>query len=170
MTAVAIGTTSLRECDQCNGLWVEADALEKICADREQQGAVLGMATPASEHQVSPEFTKKIRYVPCPKCSQLMNRINFARCSGVIVDVCKGHGTWFDAEELRQIIEFIREGGLESARQRDKREIEEARRQLRSEQLAAAGGSNPITQMRDLDNERVAGISSVGGLLKFLLD
>ena len=170
MSAVAIGTTMLRECHECNGLWVETSALEKICADREQQAAVLGTASPAPNHEVHPDTRNKVRYVPCPNCSQLMNRINFARCSGVVIDVCKGHGTWFDAEELRQIIEFIRAGGLESARQRDRQEIEEERRQLRAEQLSAARTSGPLSRMRVLDEERASGISSVGGLLKFLLD
>ena len=49
-----------------------------------------------------------------------MNRINFAKCSGVVVDICKGHGTWFDAQELSAIVQFIRDGGLEVARQREK--------------------------------------------------
>jgi Zn-finger nucleic acid-binding protein len=170
MTAVAIGSTMLRECGQCDGLWVEASALEKICADREQQAAVLGTASPAPSHAVHLDQSQKVRYVPCPQCAQLMNRINFARCSGVVVDVCKGHGTWFDAEELRQIIEFIRAGGLDAARMREKEQIEEERRQLRNEQLAAARGTGPLERMRALDDERASGVSAAGGLLKFLLD
>ena len=170
MDALAIGAAMLRECGQCNGLWVEARALEKICADREQQAAVLGTASPVPTHSVHPDPSQKVRYVPCPQCSQLMNRINFARCSGVVVDICKGHGTWFDAEELRRIIEFIRAGGLDSARTREKQEIEEQRRQLVNEQLAAARGTGPLARMRDLDDERASGLSAVGGLLKILLD
>lgn len=166
MTALAIGATALRECPQCIGLWVEAAALEKICADREQQAAVLGTASPAVRLKPS----QKVRYVPCPQCAQLMNRINFARCSGVVVDVCKGHGMWFDAEELRGIIEFIRGGGLAAARMREKEQIEEERRQLRNEQLAAARGTGPLERVRALDDDRASGVSATGGLLKFLLD
>ena len=170
MNAVAIETTRLRECEQCSGLWVDASALEEICADREQQAAILGTASAAPSHPVNTTGTDKVRYVPCPQCSQLMNRINFARCSGVVVDVCKGHGTWFDAEELRQIVEFIRAGGLEAARARSKQEIEEERRQLRNEQLAAARGTGPLARMRALDDDRASGVSAAGGLLKFLMD
>jgi hypothetical protein len=50
-----------------------------------------------------------------------MNRVNFAHASGVIVDVCTNHGTWFDADELRRVLDFISAGGLESARQRELR-------------------------------------------------
>jgi Zn-finger nucleic acid-binding protein len=170
MNAVAIGATMLRECGQCNGLWVDASALEEICADREQQAAVLGTASVAPTQAVDLKPGQKVRYVPCPQCSQLMNRINFARCSGVVVDVCKGHGTWFDAEELRQIVEFIRAGGLDAARARDKQQIAEQRRLLAQEQLAAAQGTGPLARMRALDDDRASGISSTGGLLKFLFD
>lgn len=170
MAAVAIGSVKLRECEQCSGLWVEAGALEKICADREQQAAVLGTASLAPSHPVNLSPQNKVRYVPCPQCSQLMNRINFARCSGVVIDVCKGHGTWFDADELRQIVEFIRGGGLDASRAREKQELEEERRQLRAEQLAAARRAGPMGRMIALDDERASGVSAAGGLLKFLLD
>ena len=45
-----------------------------------------------------------------------MNRVNFGRRSGVVVDVCKPHGTWFDAGELTQAIEWVSSGGLELAK------------------------------------------------------
>src|SRR5712671_3566660 len=137
MVAITLGSAAMRDCENCSGLWVEVEAFEKICADREQQSAVLGAATPAPARQTSSEELSGIRYVPCPQCGQLMNRINFAHCSGVIVDVCKGHGTWFDCDELSQIIQFIRGGGLEVAREKEKREIQYEREQLRAEQLAA---------------------------------
>ncbi len=111
MKAVAVGTTSVLECTRCEGLWVDIDSLQQICAEREKQASVMGM--PA--HPDAPlQLEKQIRYVPCPVCHQLMNRVNFAHCSHVIVDVCKSHGTWFDKDELRRTVEFIRAGGLEN--------------------------------------------------------
>jgi hypothetical protein len=41
-----------------------------------------------------------------------MNRKNFARLSGVVIDVCRPHGAWFDRGELGAIRAFLREGGL----------------------------------------------------------
>src|SRR5204863_2759893 len=116
---------------------------EKICSDREQQSAVLGAASPAPTHAAS-DAVNKVSYVPCPECGQLMNRINFARCSGVIVDVCKGHGTWFDRDELSRIVEFIRGGGLEVARAKEKHEIEFQRQQLKMEEMVAANRANSL--------------------------
>jgi len=44
-----------------------------------------------------------------------MHRRNFGRTSGVIVDVCEIHGTWFDVGELPWILGFVARGGLERA-------------------------------------------------------
>ena len=157
----------MRECGRCAGLWVEVAAFEKLCANREQQAAVLGGASPAPPHVLRAE--QKIQYAPCPQCGQLMNRINFARCSGVIVDVCKGHGTWFDRDELSAIVQFIRSGGLETSRQKEKNEIEFQRQQLRMEEMVAANRANSLGFYHG-DEDRVSGLSAAGGLLEFLLD
>lgn len=167
MSSVRIGLQAMRECEQCAGLWVEVAAFEKICADREQQAAVLGGASPAPSHELRPE--QRIRYAPCPRCGQLMNRINFARCSGVIVDVCKGHGTWFDRDELSTIVQFIRGGGLEVSRQKEKNEIEFQRQQLRMEEMIAANRDSSAAFYRS-DEERLSGLSAASGLLKFLIE
>jgi len=133
METLMVGSASLRECPRCDGMWVDVESFEKIIAERDEQATVLGAASHAPKHESAGE-PNKVRYVPCPVCNQLMNRVNFARCSGVIVDVCKGHGTWFDRDELQQIIEFIRGGGMDAAREREKLEIEEERQRLRQEQ------------------------------------
>jgi hypothetical protein len=63
----------------------------------------------------------------------MMNRVNFARISGVVVDVCKGHGTFLDPGELHAIVQFIHGGGLQRARTR---QLEELREQERRAQEA----------------------------------
>ena len=166
MVSVTIGSATVLECEQCLGLWLDVPSFEKICADREQQSAVLG----AASHASAAHETSKVNYVPCPECSQLMNRINFARCSGVIVDVCKGHGTWFDRDELSRIVEFISDGGLNASRAKEKIEIAEQREQLRLAQLTADRRSAGVLGISEPDEHRLTGIASARGLLKFLLD
>lgn len=167
MSSVTIGSAQVRECERCEGLWLEASVFESICENREQQSAVLGAATPAPRPDPI-QGEAKVRYVPCPQCSQLMNRINFAKCSGVVVDFCKGHGTWFDRDELRTIVEFIRDGGMELSRKKTLREIEEQRQQLRAEELTLAM-RKLSGRDHSLEDERLGGFSAAGGLLKFLI-
>lgn len=168
LKTVTVGTTKLYECPGCEGIWVDADTLQQICADREKQAAVLGEAAvlPASQSTVLEE---KIRYLPCPVCHALMNRVNFAHCSNVIVDVCSRHGTWFDRDELRRIIEFIRAGGLEAARAREIAELQAERREQKTAQLAGAWAPMNVPDTTDY-NVLHGGISTVADLLlKFFL-
>lgn len=167
MSFLEIGSTAVRECEQCLGLWLDASSFEKLCADREQQSVVLGTASRAPTSAVRER--SKVSYVPCPECLQLMNRINFAHCSGVVVDICKGHGTWFDRDELSRIVEFIHGGGLEASRAREKAEIQEERRRLWQEQVAKDRNQSSLRMKLD-DEHRLTGIASARGLLKFLLD
>jgi hypothetical protein len=56
-----------------------------------------------------------------------MNRVNFARVSGVILDVCPPHGAWFDAGELRAIRTFVRGPGLGRFARRRQLDLERER-------------------------------------------
>ncbi|HTI36605.1 MAG TPA: hypothetical protein VL484_03525 [Vicinamibacterales bacterium] len=65
-----------------------------------------------------------------------MNRVNFAKISGTVVDVCKGHGTFLDSGELHQIVTFIHDGGLERSRQRQIDDVKQAESDLRAAELS----------------------------------
>lgn len=124
----------LDECDRCEGVWVDIDAFETICANRENQAAVLKKLEDILKH---PENVK-VQYVPCPVCDSLMNRNNFARISGVIIDTCKNHGVWFDANELPKIIEFIRKGGMDHSRRKERAQLELEKSRLGAERFSHA--------------------------------
>jgi Zn-finger nucleic acid-binding protein len=137
MNAVIVGGNNLRECPHCEGIWADTDTLHRICEDKEKQAAVLGMAAPLAA--LAPmELETQIHYVPCPVCAKLMNRVNFAHCSHVVVNVCSQHGTWFDRDELRRIVEFIQAGGLMNARAQEIADLERERRAV--EGHAVSGG------------------------------
>ncbi len=138
LQALALGTSKVHECPQCSGLWVDVETFQEICADRDRQAAVLGGATP--DPLATPQLTlDEVRYRPCPVCRTLMNRLNFSERSGVIIDICRGHGSWFDRDELRRIVEFIRAGGLEAARARDLQHWETEKRRHRPAPIASIG-------------------------------
>jgi Zn-finger nucleic acid-binding protein len=134
MRHVQVGPTDLLECTKCGGAWVAADAFERLCADRDAQAAVLHQWGPAPARPRPQE----IRYRPCPDCGRMMNRVNFGRLSGAIVDVCKGHGTFLDSGELHQIVRFIQGGGLERSRQRQLEDLRQAEAELRAAEQAQA--------------------------------
>lgn len=131
LTLLQVGKTSMRECERCDGMWADVSTFEHLCATSEERSAVLGFL---GERNRTVEPSPTISYVPCPDCSQLMNRSNFAKVSGVIIDICKLHGVWFDAGELPRIIEFVQKGGMDMARQRERMAIDAERDKLRDEQ------------------------------------
>ena len=72
-----------------------------------------------------------------------MNRMNFGRRSGTVVDVCRGHGTFLDRGELHQVVRFVHEGGLERARLAEIEELREEQRRLQSLQQLSGHGAAP---------------------------
>ncbi len=130
LQAVMIAGIDLEECRDCGGIWLDAASFEQICADREmQEKAAIYPAPPRSPAPEGTAGRPQRYYVPCPVCGELMNRKNFADCSGIVVDVCKAHGLWLDRLELQQIVGFIRDGGLRKSRanQLARLEAEQAR-------------------------------------------
>ena len=168
MNAVVIGGANLRECPRCAGIWADADSLEKICEDQEKQTAVLGTAAPLATPDTV-DLERNIRYIPCPVCGKLMNRVNFAHCSHVIVDVCSQHGTWFDRDELRRIVEFIRSGGLMKARAQEIADLERERRAAEGHAVSPDLDFGSTFSMGSKYEAWEGGISAAAGFLRLLL-
>jgi Zn-finger nucleic acid-binding protein/predicted RNA-binding Zn-ribbon protein involved in translation (DUF1610 family) len=137
MRWVKVGTTDLLECEACDGTWLEGSAFQRLCADRESQSAMLshgpGAAPDSAPTRQPPQH---IHYRPCPRCKKLMNRMNFGRLSGTVVDVCRGHGTFLDRGELHQVVRFILDGGFDRVRRIEREELIEEQRRLRELQRA----------------------------------
>jgi Zn-finger nucleic acid-binding protein len=99
-------------CQICHGAWVEHVKESQILSKRP---AGLSVDELNRLRKFYRPFGKldPVRYLPCPVCNQLMSRKNWGSYSGVIVDCCEGHGTWYDHKELDKIKEFVRLGGME---------------------------------------------------------
>ena len=155
MTAVRLPTIAFDECEACDGIWLEAERFAALCGDQEAQAAVLHRLTDATGNaRAEPAAATALRYRSCPECEKLMNRVNFARISGVVLDVCRAHGTFFEPRELERVVGFIRDGGLSRARAREREQLAQAERQLRASQmqamLGAVAGPAPLQREHDL--------------------
>jgi Zn-finger nucleic acid-binding protein len=162
----------IERCSECEGVWIDQHMVEQIYKDREKNSSIQsGLATRGhSQEGKSPRISQGPEaYIKCPECLKLMNRFNFGRFSGVIIDTCKGHGTWFDADELRRILDFISSGGLEKQAQREKEELKEELRWLRRK--ANLDGTREAMQVRQSPAGRLLGGGSalaIGGILRKL--
>ncbi|MHB1847362.1 MAG: hypothetical protein ACYCWW_21265, partial [Deltaproteobacteria bacterium] len=74
-------------------------------------------------------------------CGVFINRNNFGERSGVIIEICKGHGLWFDRDQLGRAVRFVLAGGLEETKRRQLAELDRAieRRQLEAASDPAGG-------------------------------
>lgn len=143
---------SFSECTTCGGMWLEEGSFERMVEKRDEQamGGFTSTSTrlePAAESGTGPEINTQ-RYIPCPVCTELMNRKNFAGCSGVVLDWCKGHGYWFDRNELQEIVQFVQAGGMDRARSREldnaRRDLERTKRQAASARTSPYGPTVPV--------------------------
>lgn len=135
LQTIMVDDVRIRECGRCGGFWSETQVFEDLCVNRERQASVLKFSG-SYVHEM--QHPPKVSYVPCPDCKELMNRSNFARSSGIIIDSCRQHGVWFDADELPKIIKFIDDGGLDRARDKEKIALQDERARLRDEQRRLA--------------------------------
>ena len=133
MQYVRVGNTPMHECSSCAGTWLSTTVFADLCMNREERGITMTLVGGRTVDVAADQPRGVTRYVPCPECSKLMNRSNFAHRSGVLVDVCKGHGTWFDRGELARVLTFIEEGGLERARLEEQQKHDEEQRELARE-------------------------------------
>ncbi|GIX46665.1 MAG: hypothetical protein KatS3mg131_0876 [Candidatus Tectimicrobiota bacterium] len=99
-------------CPACHGVWVEV--LEEKAALKLRPVAFTVDDVRLFRKLYRPPATREpVRYLPCPVCGALMQRRVWGSHSGVIVDRCREHGTWYDAGELEKVREFVALGGAE---------------------------------------------------------
>ena len=101
---------SVVECASCRGLWVTTEAFAAICAGAQDRPEI-SLGAPAKPPIAASEPERKVVYIPCLTCGELMLRKNFRyknASSHVVVDYCRHHGVWLDQDELERIVAFIR--------------------------------------------------------------
>ena len=101
--SATIGGLGAHACPECGGVFADRAAVAALSS---------GTLAPAAEPVLPARKVDTSGYIKCPVCDALMKRVNFGRRSGVLVDVCVDHGTWFDADEIDRVAAFIASGGL----------------------------------------------------------
>lgn len=157
MRSFASSVGLLQACERCGGQMVSHDLLRALIEEREALGraaATLGAAPRANplEHAV--------RYRGCAVCGEMMNRKNFGGTSGIIVDVCAKHGTFFDAGELPRVLAYVRRGGLARAQAT-----------LQHGSLASGGTARPAAAtLGEVSQAKPAFVDDLVDVLDFLVD
>ncbi len=128
-------------CRGCGGAWVDRRTLDEMIARARASSTI----DPASVRRQTMSMSATVVYRTCPRCSLQMNRRNFARYSGIVVDECRTCGTYFDAGELEGVFAFVRSGGLVLS---ERREAEEAQRDRAARMPAAMSSPHMVERDR----------------------
>lgn len=109
----------IERCESCYGIFFDLYELETMIDNsvKGSRNVDLKKLAQITEH---PRHVDIVVYRHCPVCRKLMQRKNFMGRSGVITDVCAEHGVWLDSGELRQILEWVKTGGIERIRLEEK--------------------------------------------------
>jgi Zn-finger nucleic acid-binding protein len=110
----SVGGLWIEECPSCQGTWAPGDVMDRLVDRVREQlhrnGPPSSALPRAARHAA---WQAQVQYRHCPECGGAMQRKNFGRRSGVIVDWCGSHGTWLDPNEMEDIAAFVLGGGLE---------------------------------------------------------
>jgi Zn-finger nucleic acid-binding protein len=115
LEAVPSGSVLALRCRRCRGIWLDPESFRRLCEEEARppdEETALAPAAGRIGPRPAPAAPERIRYRPCPTCREVMSRTNFGKVSGVVIDVCRPHGAWFDRGELAAIRRFLRAGGL----------------------------------------------------------
>ncbi len=104
LLSITFDGVSVDVCEHCEGAWFDAGELEHVVQDVRAQ-AKSGRWSPEAVLDGGTKSPSPLGqgYIPCPRCGQLMNRLNWEKTSGVVVDVCRSHGVWLDGGEIASL-------------------------------------------------------------------
>ena len=160
----------VNECPECNGIWAPKGKFEQLVARAIEARQ---NATPLQRFNINPRVKganparQEVAYRKCPQCEAYMQRRNFQKSSGVIIDRCGEHGTWLDADELEQIAGFLLSGGRPESAANLRREAAKA---AASRRKAAAAAPVPGPTVGPRARMGSGGTTSLLDILTDLLD
>ncbi len=120
------GTLHIERCEQCFGIFFDSGELESFLS-----AAKVSDSASADYHRITALVNENfhrdypVSYIKCPVCKQLMNRVNYGRKSGVIINKCTAHGIWLDSGVLHHIVNWIDAGGPELEREHKTCQLEQ---------------------------------------------
>ena len=136
------GHVVIDECRACGGVWFDRGELEAVAQSQPAEASAARRAAGSRSQLETQRLTDVIvKYLKCPRCQKLMNRQNYGRVSGVLIDVCGYHGAFLDAGEIKAVRDFLDSGGgefatsLEARDARDRQSTEKLNAQMNRSRL-----------------------------------
>ena len=113
-------------CPRCHGLFFDLNELHALLDDAVAPTYEIDYSLLEKVQALNPP-PRRTAYVPCPECGKLMNKVQFAPRSGVVMDRCRDHGIWLEGGELRRLMEWKKAGGQVMEQRRQQAAADDAR-------------------------------------------
>lgn len=123
------GIFAIERCQRCYGLFFDVGEVQAFLEASVAPAFAINLREIATINEDRAGISRPVRYIKCPECGVLMNRVNFAVMSGVVIDQCKEHGIWLDNGELVHLMEWKKSGGQLLARKKQEEQLREAQRE-----------------------------------------
>jgi len=101
----------IERCEQCFGLFFDPGEVETLLENVVSPVFAVNRQLLGNINKDRYQKDKPVKYLECPVCRNMMNRIAFGHRSGVVVDQCKAHGVWLDGGEITHLLEWKKAGG-----------------------------------------------------------
>jgi Zn-finger nucleic acid-binding protein len=101
----------IERCKTCFGLFFDPGEIETLLQSSVSSVFNINLQHLENINRDRYQKQQKVQYRPCPVCQVLMNRVNFGKRSGVVVDQCRAHGIWLDSGEITHLMEWKKAGG-----------------------------------------------------------
>jgi Zn-finger nucleic acid-binding protein len=102
LASVRVLEVELAGCGGCGGIWIDNEGAQRILASPDQVFAELASRAAKNKTSAAPPRTAAPQ---CPVCKVGLDRV---KTHELELDVCRDHGTWFDAWELKRLVMSLR--------------------------------------------------------------
>ena len=126
------GAFVIERCDTCFGLFFDPGEVQAFLQASVAQTHEINFKEISNINLERAKVNRQFRYIKCPECGKIMNRINFGYRSGVVMDQCKDHGVWLDNGELIHLMEWKKAGGQLLNEQIKTQRLKEEQRKARA--------------------------------------
>jgi Zn-finger nucleic acid-binding protein len=93
----------LTGCAKCRGVWLDRKAFANLSPSH------ASAKNPAAARQARLHASTSAQTLKCPICLYWMDAKNLEMAPNLVIDVCRRHGAWLDANELQAIFGSIKQ-------------------------------------------------------------
>jgi Zn-finger nucleic acid-binding protein len=155
------GALHIERCQSCFGLFFDPGEIDDLLNSVVSPVFSVNLELLANINRDRYAKGKTVKYLKCPVCQTLMNRVVFGHRSGVVIDQCKSHGVWLDGGEISHLLEWKKAGG----QMLDMQKTEERKAQVKRKRSDSGREIDTIMQDYGKQDSNVELLESVAGLL-----